>query len=156
MSDQKDTRPQSPVGVNLGLEDFFGYNLKRAYMLVQEAFQAGKSSDGLSARAYSALAVAVETPGITQSALARKLGIERSGLVAMVDELERRGLLNRVPVPGDRRVQALEPTAAGITQFRNMSAQIRAHEDKMLSPLSAEEQAQLMDFLVRIRTAGGE
>mgnify|MGYP001602657296 CR=1 FL=1 len=70
------------------LDDLVGYNLKRAYVIVQSDFRAALGRDGLSPRVFSALSLVVQFPNITQSELARMLGIERSGLVAIVDDLK--------------------------------------------------------------------
>lgn len=133
------------------LEEFIGYNLKRAYVIVQADFRRALGEDGFAPRVFSALSLVVQYPNVTQSGLARMLGIERSGLVAIVDELEGRGLLNRTNVPGDRRVQALVPTAKGKTVYAEARATVRAHEEALLSNLSSDEKATLMGLLAKIR-----
>lgn len=134
-----------------GLDDLVGYNLKRVYMIFQADFRATLGNDGLAPRSYSALALAVQTPEITQSELARKLGIERSGLVAIVDQLESLGLLRRVGVPGDRRVQALTPTEKGQALFARTADQVARHEDRLLSVLTPDERSHLMKILKKLR-----
>ena len=101
-----------------------GYNLKRATVVMQNVFRAAQGDDGLAPRVFAALALVVQFPHVTQSELARKLGIKRSGLVAIVDELEDLSYLARTTVPGDRRVQALVPTEAGITAFQDALAKV--------------------------------
>ncbi len=133
------------------LEDLIGYNLKRAYVIVQKDFRNALGEDGLSARVFSALSLTVNFPNITQSELARMMGIERSGLVAIVDELEVRGYLLRAPVPGDRRVQALIPTDTGREAYGAAIELVRAHEAKMFADLTGEEKTLLLSLLRRIR-----
>lgn len=137
------------------LEDLVGYNLKRAYVIVSNDFRRALGEDGFAPRVFSALALIAQYPNITQSALARKLGIERSGLVAIIDELEQRGYAKREPVPGDRRVQALAPTPAGQTAYENARALTRAHEAELLSDLSAQERETLIGLLKKIRKLEG-
>lgn len=136
------------------LEEFIGYNLKRAYVIVQADFRRALGEDGFAPRVFSALSLVVQYPNVTQSGLARMLGIERSGLVAIVDELEGRGLLKRTNVPGDRRVQALVPTQKGKTVYADARATVRAHEEQLLSNLSTEEKTTLMALLAKIRAHG--
>jgi DNA-binding MarR family transcriptional regulator len=136
------------------LEDLVGYNLKRAYLVVQDDFRAALGQDGLSPRVFSALSLAMEHTNVTQSELARLLGVERSGLVAIVDDLESRGFLTRTSVPGDRRVQALVPTQAGRDAYAAAAATVRAHEDKLFSDLKADEKQNLMRLLKKIRHMG--
>lgn len=133
------------------LEGFIGYNLKRAYMILQQDFRRTLGDDGFAPRVFSTLALVVQFPNISQSGLARMLGIERSGLVAIVDELEGRGLLARTNVPGDRRVQALVATEAGVAAHGEAHSAVRAHEDRMLSGLDTAEKQALMEILKKIR-----
>mgnify|MGYP005853713877 CR=1 FL=1 len=136
------------------LEGFVGYNLKRAYVIIQADFRRTLGDDGFTPRAFSALSLVVQFPNITQTGLAKMLGIERSGLVAIVDDLERRGLVQRGAVPGDRRVQALLPTRAGIKALADAVAAVRAHEDRLFADFTAAERATLMSLLQRVRALG--
>lgn len=133
------------------LEQLIGYNLKRAYVIVRTDFRETLGEDGLSARVFSALSLTVRFPNITQSELARMMGIERSGLVAIVDELEARKFLRRAPVPGDRRVQALVPTEAGRAAYRKAIKAVRAHEDRLFADMTEGEKDTLLALLRKIR-----
>jgi DNA-binding MarR family transcriptional regulator len=138
------------------LENLIGYNLKRAYVIVDSDFRAALGEDGLSPRVFSALSLTVDFPNITQSELARRLGIERSGLVSIVDRLEAAGLLTRAAVPGDRRAQALVPTAAGCAAYAEAVAAVRAHEARLFAGMTANEKATLLRLLRKIRNEGEE
>lgn len=142
-----------PAAVS-GFETLIGYNLKRAYVIIQEDYRRAMADTGLSARVFAALSFVVSNPGLTQSDLARRLGIERSGLVAIVDSLETQDYLMRKPVPGDRRVQALEPTGAGIAAYEAALKRAQDHETALLSDLSETEQQTLLRLLRKIRTLG--
>lgn len=133
------------------LEDLIGYNLKRAYIIVQTDFREALGKDGLSARVFSALSLTVKFPNITQSELARMMGIERSGLVAIVDELEERGYVKRAAVPGDRRVQALVPTDIGRQAYGSAIDIVRAHEDRLFVGMTAAEKTTLLGLLKKVR-----
>jgi len=135
------------------LEALIGYNLKRAYVIVDSDFRAALGPDGLSPGAFTALSLCVAQPGLTASALAGQMGIERSGLVAIVDRLEARGWLARTPVPGDRRAQALAPTNAGQTAYNQALKAVRAHEDRVFAALTEEEKETLLALLNRVRDA---
>ncbi len=136
------------------LEDLVGYNLKRAYVIVRNDFRRALGEDGLSPRVFSALSLIVNHPNITQSDLARILGIERSGLVAIIDELESRSFVSRKSVPGDRRIQALAPTRPGKAAYVNAIETVRAHEADLLSDLTREETQTLIGLLRKIRNIG--
>ena len=138
------------------LEELIGYNLKRAYVIVRTDFRKALGEDGMSARVFSALSLCVRFPNITQSELARMMGIERSGLVAIVDELEARSYLRRVQVPTDRRVQALVPTGAGRAAYRDAIKAVRAHEDALFNEMTDDEKQTLLTLLKKIRVREDE
>ena len=133
------------------LEHLIGYNLKRAYIIFQTDFRKTLGPDGLGPRSFALLALVVGSPNITQSDLARALGIERSGLVAIVDELEGRGYLQRVAVPGDRRVQALVPTPTGTSAYADAHQRVQNHEASLLADFTKDERETLVELLKKIR-----
>jgi DNA-binding MarR family transcriptional regulator len=138
------------------VEDYVGYNLKRAYMIVHDDFRRALGEDGLGPRTFSALAIVSNNSGISQSDLARRLGIERSGMVAIVDELQREGMILRKPVSNDRRVHALVVTERGRDMIDEAHQKIRAHEDRLFAEFSAEERQTMIRLLKKIRTLKGE
>ena len=142
---------QETVATASDLEEFIGYNLKRAYVIVHNDFRSALGKDGMALRVFSTLSLVIERPQITQSELARILGIERSGLVAIIDELERRGYVFRTTVPGDRRSQALVPQDAGRDAYREAVDKVRGHEARLLAHLSVDERAALLTLLRKIR-----
>lgn len=135
------------------IERLLGYNLKRAYMIVRDDFRNQVEQSVLSPRAFSVLTLIVESSGMTQSEVARQLGIERSGLVAIIDDLEARGLAERRAVPGDRRAQALIASEAGYELHAQILARVQAHERALLAPLDRAEQVQLLTLLRKFRSA---
>lgn len=147
----KDTITTVSETENSDLENLIGYNLKRADVIAKSGFQQAMGDTGLSARVFTALSLMVTYPNIAQSSLSRIMGIERSGLVAIVDELEARGYLKRAPVPGDRRVQALIPTQAGQQAYDQALTRVQTQEARQFAELSAEEKQTLLGLLKRIR-----
>ena len=134
------------------LDGFIGYNLKRANLLVQGATRRVLEPHDLTPSAFATLSLVMSHPGITQSEVARQLGIERSGLVALVDKLQGRGFVKREPVPGDRRVQALHPTSAGCAAYDVVLRDIRDLEDRMFKDFSEQERGALLSILGKLRT----
>lgn len=87
---------------------------------------------------------------MSQQALGQALRIHPSNLVAMVDDLERAGLLIRPRDPADRRRYLLELTDRGrlrLEQARNATLEA---ELELLAPLSPPEREQLRGLLARI------
>jgi len=99
-------------------------------------------------------AVAAE-PGRSQQAVAEQLRIQPSRFVALVDELERRGVLERRRNETDRRLYALHLTPAGEQLMRDIGTLAAAHENEICSALSASERATLRELLQRVADQQG-
>ena len=95
------------------------------------------------------------TPAITQQALAQALGTLPSRLVALIDELESRGLLERRPHETDRRSYALHLTDAGRSTLHAIGRIAREHQHALLAALSEDEQRQLGNLLQRVAAQQG-
>lgn len=92
-------------------------------------------------------------PGLSQQAVADLLGTPPSRLVALVDGLEKRGLVERRRNPTDRRHYALHLTAEGERVMRKLAATSIAHEQSVVEPLSATERRQLNRLLTKLAAA---
>jgi DNA-binding MarR family transcriptional regulator len=96
------------------------------------------------------LGVIRQADGLSQQALGEKLGMFPSRLVAVLDELEGRGLVERRDSPTDRRSYALYLTAAGCEALEQIGRVARAHQDMLCAALDASERTQLAEYLTRI------
>lgn len=132
------------------LRQFAGYEMKLAYLLIQEDMVRTLKPTGLRIVTFSALAIVVENPDISQTQLAQALQIERSGVVVIVDELENADLISRNKVEGDRRSYALRATLKGRNLWSQTEKRVHEHEGGMLSGLSADERETLKMLLGRI------
>jgi DNA-binding MarR family transcriptional regulator len=99
--------------------------------------------------------VLAATPGITQQALASALQTQPSRLVALVDELESKGLLERRPHDSDRRSYSLHLTDAGHSTLQAIGRIARDHQQTLLAGLSEEQQRQLTALLQRVADQQG-
>lgn len=104
----------------------------------------------LRVRSYAVLAMACSGSEPSQRELADFLRLDPSQIVALVDELEQRGLVLRAPDPRDRRSKVIRATAAGTELHRRASAAVRAAEDTSLARLDSAERDQLRGLLRRI------
>jgi len=141
----------TPLPPELHLDGFIGYNLKRAYILVQEDFRRTVEDEGLTTRTFSALSIVVQLPNITQAEVARMLGVDRSGMVAITDDLQARGYLTRRASTRDRRVQALLPTELGQNVCARTRRKVQDHENRLFAHFSPGEQQLLVGLLRKIR-----
>ncbi|MEQ3553705.1 MarR family winged helix-turn-helix transcriptional regulator [Pseudonocardia nematodicida] len=94
-------------------------------------------------------AVAAE-PGRSQQSLARHLGTPASRLVALVDGLAGRGLVERRRNPDDRRLHALHVTPAGKEMLDRIGGVAGEHEQDLLGALDPDERATLRELLSRV------
>ncbi|MCK6211881.1 MarR family transcriptional regulator [Georgenia sp. EYE_87] len=104
----------------------------------------------LNHRTYSVLDVLELRGGISQRELADELRLDPSQIVALVDSLERRGLVERRPNPQDRRQRTVVVTAAGRTLYRRARQQVDGSLDEVLEGLHAAERDTLRELLQRI------
>ncbi len=132
------------------LRDFLGYRLKRAYMAVQADLTSALAEHDLRLSTFSVLSVIAENPGLTQTEVGAVLAIERSNLVGLLDDLEKRGLVIRGRVPSDRRSYALRITLEGQDLRERAARTIASHEAVMFAGLPAEDRARLFDTLTTI------
>ena len=88
--------------------------------------------------------------GQSQQAIGAAIEIPASRMVALVDELEQRGLVERRPNPDDRRVRALYLTPKGkrcLARGRKIAAE---HERELTKGMSATDRKLLVSMLQRI------
>ena len=94
-------------------------------------------------------------PGRSQQELARHLGTPPSRLVALVDGLDERGLVERRRNPADRRLHALHLTDAGRDLLRRVGEVGRDHDAEICAALGDDERAVLTGLLARIAADRG-
>ena len=95
------------------------------------------------------------SPGLTQQALGQQLGILPSRLVALLDELQGSGYVERRSDPEDRRSYALHLTDAGRRMLEKIGEIAREHDDEICAALNAPQRQQLHDLLRRIADQQG-
>lgn len=105
---------------------------------------------GLSGLHFGALSVVRVAGPMSQQTLGEYLKKDRTTMVAVVDELEAAGLVERRRNPADRRAYALKVTEAGTDWLAQAGPLLRAAEDRMLSELDPSERRQFLDMLQRV------
>jgi len=94
--------------------------------------------------------------GLKMNALSRLLMVTGGNVTAIVDQLEREGLVERLDEPEDRRAFRIRLTPAGERSFADMA---RAHEEwivELLGGLSRREHEELLKLLARVKTSAVE
>ncbi|MFP5072211.1 MarR family winged helix-turn-helix transcriptional regulator [Pseudonocardia nantongensis] len=108
--------------------------------------------DGLprGARGYQLLYAVIFKELPNQLALAEYLGIDRTVLPYVIDDLVEAGLVERRPADNDRRARKVEATEHGRTVFAEVEGAVSAAERGVLAALDATEQAQFRTLLSRL------
>jgi DNA-binding MarR family transcriptional regulator len=124
-----------------------GYLLKHAQQRFFELTAARFAPLGISGREAAVLRVIGSAPAPSQGEVARMLGVDRTTMVALIDELEHKDLVLRTPDPDDRRKNAVELTDAGHRALRQADQAADEVERTFLAPLTAAEAEQFRRVL---------
>ena len=137
------------------LPTLLGYVLRRTQSAVFGDFVAtfARAGEALTPGEFGLLVLVERNTGLSQMALARALGIDRSTLVPILDRLQARGLLVRRSSPTDGRTHALGLTANGEKALSRFARLVKAHEKRIASGLSASETQTLIGLLEKVRAS---
>ena len=145
-----------PTPVTLGhLDNVLGYVLRRAQVAVFNDFRRTFASHDLRPTQYAVLSILAEHPGMRQGDVSAALGIKRTNFVAVLDELERRGLARRKAVAADRRSRALYLTPEGETLAKEVRCLQDESEARLAALLPDGERERLIDLLRRLTQSIG-
>jgi DNA-binding MarR family transcriptional regulator len=127
-----------------------GYAIRRAQMRVYDDFYATLADLDTTPTRFTLMLLIRENHGIRSVDLARMLGVARSGMVRLIDELEQRELIARKVDQKDRRNQSLVLTSLGRRKLGRMEKAVEKHETQVTADLSKNEREKLLELLWRI------
>jgi DNA-binding MarR family transcriptional regulator len=99
---------------------------------------------------YALLAGLGEFGPASQADLARRTRIDRSDIVATLNDLADRGFVERSPDPADRRRNIVTITRAGTRHLEELDRRLEAAQDELLAALSTTERREFVQLLTRI------
>jgi DNA-binding MarR family transcriptional regulator len=140
----KDSRSLGP------LDQLISVRLSRVQIRLRRGFAAATAGNSLRRGTISSLGLIAANPGISQKELTEHTVIDKSGMVAIVDSLEKLGWAVRKPSKSDRRRHALFVTPQGLAQLEILAAAVRKVEAEMLAKISPEELEYLRGLLDRM------
>jgi len=148
--------PSKKNNTNIGpLNDLVTYHLRRAQVTSFNNFAQAMSEVQITPGQFGVLSLISSNQGLSQSAVARALGVERSTMVAVIDGLEKRDLVIRQPSPTDRRSNALVLSEKGQKLIGDGTDMAIGSDKKTVAALNDEEAIQLLTLLRKINHHSG-
>ncbi|HEY2793611.1 MAG TPA: MarR family winged helix-turn-helix transcriptional regulator [Micromonosporaceae bacterium] len=136
------------------LDDRLGYLLKRVQLSFAEANAAALEPWGINGRELAVLTVLVgDGVARSQQDAAGRLGVDRTTMVALVDALSSKGLVERRTDPGDRRRNIVVATEAGERTLAEATIAAATAEQRYLAPLTKAEAKAFVAALKRLLPA---
>src|SRR5262245_58545140 len=106
-------------------------------------------------RGYQVLTLASQLGPRRQLSLAQELGIDRTVMTYLLDDLEAAGLVERRADPADRRARLIAVTDNGESTIDRVKGCLVSAEDLLLGALSESERATFRSMLLRVAVRAG-
>jgi DNA-binding MarR family transcriptional regulator len=129
------------------------YAVKQVELAVRAHLDELLRASGTTVLQYTALTVLARRDGLTTAELARNSFVTPQAMGELVTALERRGLIERRPDPGNRRRLLISLTRAGAELLAELDEPVRGLEERMVAAFTADERAAFADHLNRARAA---
>jgi DNA-binding MarR family transcriptional regulator len=152
-TDGEDAEPRGGDGVELAeLDDYIGFHLRMAQTASFKAFRRHTGDPRLRPGWFAVLSIIANNPGITPMAVSRASGRDKSTITPVLRNLVSDKLVERRPVPADRRSYALFLTDAGRKKLAHLAG-CAAEHDRALDAIVGEMKPELIRLLRRIASA---
>jgi DNA-binding MarR family transcriptional regulator len=135
------------------LRESIAFLVTRVQFRMHRDFQAALDPLGIEPAHFGVLVALATTGPMSQSALARVLGVSGAHMVQLVDDLEQRGLVARRRLETDRRAQVVDVLPSGRDAMRRAAPLADRIADERLAPLTAAQSRRLVMLLQRLVTA---
>jgi DNA-binding MarR family transcriptional regulator len=132
------------------LDDILGFHLRMANVAIYQDYSAAMGDIGLTQKQFAVLELIAANPRVSQIDIANQLSMDRATMMALVNRLESRDLLERQPSPVDRRRQELLLTEAGVEILKQARSIQKEHELRFTSRFSPQELEDFIRALKRI------
>jgi MarR family transcriptional regulator, lower aerobic nicotinate degradation pathway regulator len=143
-------KPPAPEAMPSRVAEMPTWLISRAYAHSHRLLVEGFASAGVRGYHYRVLAALEEFGPASQAALGRRTSIDRSDVVAVLNDLAARGLIERAPDPVDRRRNVITITPAGTEQLRALDEVVAGVQERLLAPLSPADRTRLVRLLTAL------
>ncbi|MDQ3630622.1 MAG: MarR family transcriptional regulator [Actinomycetota bacterium] len=132
------------------LDAHTGFLLRKVSTASFDGFSEMVGAHGLHPMHFGMLTIIAAEEPITQRDLSRRTGIDPSTMVARMDMLAERGLVERARSTADRRSYEIRLSAAGRGLLAELREQGREHGDRFFAPLTPSERRRLHELLAKL------
>ncbi|PDS75684.1 MarR family transcriptional regulator [Rhizobium sp. L43] len=132
------------------LGDLLGFHLRMAHVAIYRDFADTMEALALTQKQLAVMELLAVNTGASQIDLANTLGTDRATMMALVNRLAARDLIERRPSQADRRRQELYLTEAGRVMLAQARKLIDTHEQRFIELFSRDEMDALLAALKRI------
>ena len=137
--------------INFGpLATWIGFNLRMAQETAFQAFSRRSQEIGESPGRFATLTLIARNPGISQTELSLAAGRDKSSLTPVVEDLVRRGMVERRRMRDDRRAYRLNLTAAGKKTLTQLTRCARRHERILDGVIGLRDRKRFIQILKKI------
>jgi DNA-binding MarR family transcriptional regulator len=141
----------SVVSINFGpLATWVGFNLRMAQEAAFQAFSRRSQDVGESPGRFATLTLIARNPGISQTELSHANGRDKSSLTPVVEDLVRRGLVERKRLNHDRRAYCLNLTREGKKTLTMLTRAARRHERALDGVIGMRDRKRFIQILKNI------
>jgi DNA-binding MarR family transcriptional regulator len=127
-----------------------GFLVRRLHQICVGIFVDECGDTGLTPIQWGILNVVERTPGLGYSAIAEKVGLDRSNTANVVRRLAERGWVTQEPSSTDGRMLCVVLAPAGRKLLTRMGPKLRRSQDRVFEPLSDEERRTFVSLLTRL------
>ena len=141
------------ASISLGCQKLMGrsgFLLSKVAQRIRDNYDESLKDLGVNARHAGLLTILEEKGSISQSELGSWAHIDRTTIVALIDDLEKAGFVERKEHPTDRRSHAIYLTAKGKEIMPQIEKIAKEREQEFLEPLAAQEQKTLLQILRKL------
>ena len=139
------------LSINFGpLAYWVGFNLRMAQEAAFQAFSRRSQEVGESPGRFATLTLIARNPGISQTVLSLANGRDKSSLTPVVEDLVKRGLVERRRMDSDRRTYSLSLTPAGKKVLTTLTRCARRHERNLDQVIGARDRKRFIQILKKI------
>ena len=129
-----------------------GHLVRRVHQISTGLFSEECGQAGLTSVQYAALIAIRENPNADATRLSSLIAFDRSTLGNVLERLEAKGWIVRIPSPRDKRIKVLRLSAAGADVLHAVQPAVDRVQQRLLAPLTPcerEEIVRMLDLLVR-------